>query len=126
MAKIRIEYRVPVRCITELDVAEIEAAMRSRYDLEGLRPGDHPAADAANIARCLRFGVPITGPWRMAGTVFPTQVYDDRSDYGRLAQAIEANSELLNLRVPFLPDAAGENHADVDEVQDVRVFPAAG
>jgi hypothetical protein len=61
----------------------------------------------------------------MIGTVVPKQVYDDGSDYGRLAQAIEANSELLSLGAPFLPDDAGRNRADVDEVQDVRVFPAA-
>jgi hypothetical protein len=39
MAKIRVEYWVPVRCVTELDAAEVEAAMRSGYDLDGLRPG---------------------------------------------------------------------------------------
>jgi hypothetical protein len=126
MAKIRIEYWVPVRCVTELDAAEVEAAMRSGYDLDGLRPGDHPAADAADIARRLRLSEPVTGPWRRAGTVVPEQVYDDRSDYGRLAQAIEANTELLDLPVPFLPDDAGNNRADIDEVHDVRVFPAAG
>ena|SRR5208282_6412118 len=79
---------------------------RGGYDLDGLRPADHPAADAADIARRLHLGYPVTGPWRMAGTVVRQQVYDDRSDYGRLAQAIEANSELLNLRFPFLPDDA--------------------
>jgi hypothetical protein len=125
MTKIRVEYRVPVRCVTELDAADVEAAMRGEYDLAGLRPADHPAADAADIARRLRLGEPVTGPWRTAGTVFPQQVYDDRSDYGRLAQAIEANSGLLSLRVPFLPDDAGNSRTDVDEVQDVRVFPAA-
>jgi hypothetical protein len=64
----------------------------------------------------------------MAGTVVPEQVYDDCSDYGRLARAIAANSELLHryLPVPFLPDDMGKNRADVDEVQDVRVFPVAG
>jgi hypothetical protein len=62
MAKIRVEYWVPVRCVTELDAAEVEAAMRSGYDLDGLRPGDHPAADAADIARRLRLGEPVTGP----------------------------------------------------------------
>jgi hypothetical protein len=126
VATIRVEYWVPVRCVTELDAAEVEAAMRSGYDLDGLRPGDHPAADAADIARRLHFGYPVTGPWRRAGTVVPDQVYDEDSDYGRLAQAIEANSELLNLRFPFLPDDAGRNRTDVDEVHDVRVFPAAG
>lgn len=126
MGKIRVEYWVPVRCVTELDAADVEAAMRSGYDLGGLRPGDHPAADAADIARRLRLGYPVTGPWHMVGTVFPKRDYDEDSDYGRLAQAIEANPELLNLAVPFLPDDAGTNRADVDEVHDVRVFPLAG
>ena len=126
MTKIRVVYRVPVRCVAELDAAEVEAAMRGGYDLDGLRPGDHPAADAADIARRLHLGYPVTGPWRRAGTVTRTQVYDDRSDFGRLAEAIEANPELLKLLFPFLPDDAGNNRADVDEVQDVRVFPAAG
>ena len=125
MAKILVEYWVPVRCVTELDAADVEAAIRSGYDLDGLRAGDHPAADSADIARRLRLGYPVTGPWHMVGTVFPKQVYDEHSDYGRLAQAIEANSELLNLRVPFLPDDAGRNRVDVDEVHDVRVFPPA-
>ena len=124
--KIRVEFWVPVRCVTELDPAEVEAAMRSGYDLDGLPPEAHPAADAADIARRLRLGEPVTGPWRMKGAVFPEPVFDDGSDYGRLAAAIEANPELLDLPVPFLPDDAGNNRVDADEVRDVRVFPAAG
>jgi hypothetical protein len=57
----------------------------------------------------------------------PEQVYDDCSDYGRLARAIAelgVNPPLLACPVP--PDDMGKNRADVDEVQDVRVFPVAG
>lgn len=127
MAKIRVEYRVPVRCVAELDTADVEAAMRSEYDLDGIPPENHPAADAAEIAWRLAHGVPVTGPWRTVGTVVPRQVYDEASDLGRLAETIEAHLEWFRLPVPFLPDDQGRNRADVDEVQDVRVYlPTAG
>lgn len=32
MVKIRVEYWVPVRYVTELSAAEVKAAMRSGYD----------------------------------------------------------------------------------------------
>jgi hypothetical protein len=124
MAKIRVEYRVPVRCVTELEAADVEAAMRSGYDLDGFRPENHPAAD---IARCLRFGVPVTGPWRMAGTVVrnrcTTTVPITVGWRGR-SHELGVNPPLLACPVP--PDDMGKNRADVDEVQDVRVFPVAG
>jgi hypothetical protein len=127
MTKIRVEYWVPVRCVTELDLADVEAAMHRENDLDGILPQDHPAADAADIAWRLTHGVPVTGPWRTVGRVAPKQVYDDASDLGRLAKTIEAHSGWFHLPVPFLPDDQGKNRADVDEVQDVRVYlPAAG
>jgi hypothetical protein len=43
---------VRLRCA--VDAAKVEAAMRSASDLDGLRPGDHPAAHAADI--------PVTRP----------------------------------------------------------------
>jgi hypothetical protein len=84
--KIRAEYRVPVKCVTELDPAGVEAAMHREYDLDGILPEDHPAAAAADIAWRLTHGVPVTGPWRTGGTVVPTQVYDGTSDLGRAGQ----------------------------------------
>ncbi len=59
------------RCVTELDLAGAEAAMHREYDLDGIMPEDHPAADAADIAWRLTHGVPVTGPWRKVGTVVP-------------------------------------------------------
>jgi hypothetical protein len=45
----------------------------------------------------------------MVGTVFPKQEYDDRSDYGRLAHAIEANPDQSSSLITDLgwPAASG-------------------